>query len=353
MTSILKAHKLYKFINGSLPKPVEFLQFGLSTTDLVGDSSYSVATLTPNPDFGDWIAKDHALMTLINATLSPATLAYVVGCDSSRQIWDTLVRHYSSTNRTNVVNLKSDLQSIVKKNGFTIDLYIQRIKEFKDKLANVSVIIDDEDFIIYALNDLLPEFNTFRTSMRTRSQTLSFVELHVLLVSEESALNKQAKRDEICSQSMAFLATNSAPKNQNHNPNVPHGREFGGRGQFSNNNRGKSSMNNNSSGQYRGKSSLPFGIQFNQSTAQPQRVVCQIRFHTAHTAIDCYNRMNYNFQGRHPLAQLAVMVAAHNNTAVGQLSAPHYSWLTDSGCNSHVTSDMSTFISASEYNGDD
>ncbi|MDV3143403.1 MAG: hypothetical protein Q8761_03195 [Sweet potato little leaf phytoplasma] len=42
------------------------------------------------------------------------------------------------------------------------------------------------------------------------------------------------------------------------------------------------------------------------------RVPCQICNHSGHTVIDCYNRMNYHYQGRHPSTQLAVMVASHN-----------------------------------------
>lgn len=167
--------------------------------------------------YEDWIAKDHALMTLITATLSPAALAYVVRCETSKQMWDTLVTHYSSSSRTNIVSLKSDLQSITKKPSETIDQYFKRIKELKDKLAHVFVVIDNEYLVIYALNGLPTEYNTFRTSMRTCATPITFAELHVLLVSEEIAIEKQIKRDESFSLSAAlFVAHNS---NQNSNSN--------------------------------------------------------------------------------------------------------------------------------------
>lgn len=41
--------------------------------------------MIPNSAYDDWIARDQALMTLINTTLSPATLAYVVGSTSSKE----------------------------------------------------------------------------------------------------------------------------------------------------------------------------------------------------------------------------------------------------------------------------
>lgn len=122
--------------------------------------------------------------------------------------------------------LKSDLQSIIKKSGESVDCYIQRIKELKDKLSNVSVLIDEEDLIIYALNDLPFQFNTFRTSMRTRAQAISFSKLHVLLVAEEVAIEKQIKKDEFFVQPTALLANNSFMKNQNSNPNYTRQRLF-------------------------------------------------------------------------------------------------------------------------------
>lgn len=62
-----------------------------------------------NPLFDDWVAKDQALMSLINTTLSPATLAYVVRSTTSKQIYDVLEHHYSLSSRTDVVNLKIGL----------------------------------------------------------------------------------------------------------------------------------------------------------------------------------------------------------------------------------------------------
>ncbi|XP_022159298.1 uncharacterized protein LOC111025709 [Momordica charantia] len=263
LAAILKAHKLYGFIDGSTPKPAKFL---VSSSDSLSSTSPIV-----NPAFSDWIAKDHALMTLLNATLSPSALAYMVGCDSSQQVWQTLVKYYSSSSRTNVVNLKSNLQSISKKPGESIDLYMQRIKELKDKLANVSVLVDNEDLLIYTLNGLPPEFNAFCTSMCTRSQSVSFEELYVLLVYEEAAIDKQTKHDEVFVQSSTLLA-NMATKGQNSNPNIPRVRGFngGGKGKFPNpNNRSKISSLGTTGGRSRGFSgtAIPFEIQSNQSSS--------------------------------------------------------------------------------------
>lgn len=71
LTAILKAHKLFGFIDSSLAQPERFLR---TVHSLIGSSSTDTSQM--NPLFDDWVAKDQALMTLINATLSPAALLY-------------------------------------------------------------------------------------------------------------------------------------------------------------------------------------------------------------------------------------------------------------------------------------
>ncbi|TYK05476.1 Reverse transcriptase, RNA-dependent DNA polymerase [Cucumis melo var. makuwa] len=79
-------------------------------------------------------------MMLINATLFPEALAYIVGCTFAYE-----------------------------KSEESIDPYVKRIKEIKDTLANV-LTLDDEDLLSYTLNRLSNEYNTFHMSMRTSNQ---------------------------------------------------------------------------------------------------------------------------------------------------------------------------------------
>lgn len=51
---------------------------------------------------------------------------------------------------------------------------------------------------------------------------------------------------------------------------------------------------------------------FSQSN---NRISCQICGRLGHSTLDCFNRMSYNFQGRHPPSQLSGMVASQNQFA--------------------------------------
>ena len=73
-----------------------------------------------------------------------------------------------------------------KKGNNTITEYLQRIKEIRDKLAAVTIEVDDEELLHIILKGLLKEYNPFCSAIRTRSDALEDLEL---LHSESNQLN--------------------------------------------------------------------------------------------------------------------------------------------------------------------
>jgi transposase InsO family protein len=69
-------------------------------------------------------------------------------------------------------------------------------------------------------------------------------------------------------------------------------------------------------------------------SSQPPWAPCQICGKTSHSALDCFHRMDYAYQGRHPPPQLAAMVAQTNSTFEEK------PWFADSGANAHITRDL-------------
>ncbi|KAF8397297.1 hypothetical protein HHK36_016210 [Tetracentron sinense] len=65
---------------------------------------------------------------------------------------------------------------------------LKKIKAIRDKLAIVSVHIDDEDMLLHTLKGLSSEYNGFKSAIRTKSEPLSLEELHALLRAEEEAI---------------------------------------------------------------------------------------------------------------------------------------------------------------------
>jgi len=79
--------------------------------------------------------------------------------------------------RSSVMSLRNDLNN-VKKGTDSIDVYFQRIKQIRDKLVAVSVILDDEKLFHVALDGLPSEYASFSSAIRTRSDVLLVEELN-------------------------------------------------------------------------------------------------------------------------------------------------------------------------------
>ena len=122
ITSTLKAYKLLDVVDGSYPCPEMYIR-----------DTNSGTTSVVNPDFIQWDTKDQALISMMSATLSLSALALVIGQKSAKGVWDTLEKCFTSFSRSNILSLKRDLHSI-KKNSDSINVYMQKIKECKDKL---------------------------------------------------------------------------------------------------------------------------------------------------------------------------------------------------------------------------
>ena len=71
-------------------------------------------------------------------------------------------------------------------------------------LAAASVSLEDEEILVHTLNGLPAAFNTFHTSIRTRSGNISLEELHTLLISEETTMAKTSAIEAIPTAMVVF-----------------------------------------------------------------------------------------------------------------------------------------------------
>lgn len=353
--SMLKAHSLFDIVDGSNKCPPKNLR----------DDKGNLLTET-NPAYSQWIAQDQALITLINATLSKSAFSLVIGCKSSKEVWTALEKRFSSLTRSYIHELKSALHTVSKNSTESIDDYLVRIKDLVDKLATVSVTIDDEDILLYTLNGLPTEYNSFRTSIRTRSESVTLDELHALLKSEAKFIEEQSKSPSAVFNPTAMFACGSGMNSPNFrgrgrnqgqgrgfNPGRPNQGQYNqgqGRGNFFGSSNQSQTPNSQNQGQGRGNFSGSNNGNFsgnNGGFSGGGRVTCQICNKPSHGALDCYNRLNLSYQGRHPPSKLATMVVANDPSSATS------TWLADSGCNSHVTPEISNLALNSNFNGED
>ena len=131
------------------------------------------------------------------------------------------------------MSLRNELNAI-KKGVDSIDGYFQKIKQARDRLAAVSVFVDDEELLHIILDGLPSEYDSFSSAIRTRSDVLSVEELNVLLNAEERVIKRRSNT--VDSASMAMAAKFHPQSFQQ------------GRGGRNNNQRGRSRGHNHNSG---------------------------------------------------------------------------------------------------------
>uniref|UniRef100_A0A2N9JBP8 Uncharacterized protein n=1 Tax=Fagus sylvatica TaxID=28930 RepID=A0A2N9JBP8_FAGSY len=273
-------------------------------------------------------------------------LAMVVGSTTSQEVWNKLEEKFTCTARANVLNLKLELQGI-KKGNESINSYLQRIKNTRNKLSTVGVLVDNEELLHMILKGLPKEFAPFASAIRTRDDSISFEKLSVLLQTEEQSM--AVASDSFTNSALAMFVSN------NHKPN----NGFNG-GQGYNRGRGRNSFNRGRGGRSFNSYPTQHQTQLPQSsnpTSQPssqlgsqgksKRPTCQICWKIGHYAIDCYHRMDFAYQGKNPPTKLAAMANASNL----QYTQNSKTWLTDSGASDHITANASTLNTQAPYQG--
>lgn len=131
-----------------------------------------------------WKQTDMALLSLLMATLDEDIIDVIIGCKSSHQAWMALQERFSAVSRVSIMQLKTELQTI-RKGGESVEKYLQRVKNARDQLLSVGVVIPDEDIIIVILNGLPDEYTTIRTVVEGRETPITLRDLRAQLLAAE------------------------------------------------------------------------------------------------------------------------------------------------------------------------
>jgi hypothetical protein len=172
---LLESNGIMGYVDGLLLCPPQH--------DSNSDES-GITSSSPTDEYIVWKMHDRAIMQLITATLSPIAMSCAIGSISSKDLWTRLKEQFSTVSRTNIFQMKSNLQTI-KKGSDSISQYLHRIKEARDYLSAAGVFFADEDIVILALNGLPTEYNTFRCVIRGRESVISLKDFRSQLLTEE------------------------------------------------------------------------------------------------------------------------------------------------------------------------
>jgi hypothetical protein len=316
-----------------------------------------------NPAFSVWTRKDQHILSWLTMTLSDSVLSTVYGLHTARQVWTALASKFASQSRSRISHLKQQLQSL-RQGTISCPEYLQTAKSAADQLAAVDQSIPDGDLIAFVMNGLNPSYNTFITtySLATRDKLPSFDDFSDELLNFEMLLTQQQRtaaavpdpstfalfsqkqnpvnrtfsRSRGSSQARFGFQPRFNPQNSRFPPPQRYSQH-----RFPSRNFSQSPASPHTpvlqSGHHTSAldstSAAPQGISGNLFSST-DRIPCQICGKLSHNALDCFHRMDYSYQGRHPPPQLAAMVAHTNSSLENQ------QWLADSGANAHITGDI-------------
>jgi gag-polypeptide of LTR copia-type len=176
---VLRGHGLVGFIDETLPSPSRF------NTATNGD-------LSPNPEYEVWHKQDQLILAWILSSISPSLLTQVVRCDTAAEVWTTINQLYSSQSMAKVLDLKLQLQ-ITKKGGSTCADFIQKMQSITDRLRSIGIDITDQELVLYILQGLTSDFESFVTALSTRSIPPSMNEFSTLLLAHEARILNNLK----------------------------------------------------------------------------------------------------------------------------------------------------------------
>lgn len=117
-----------------------------------------------NPAYALWKLIDSQLLSCLTSSLSMCTLPYVLGLRHSVQVWASLNSRYNTLSRTHVQELKDKLYTI--KQTTTVEEYIDKIKDYAQKLEASGSPVSEDDLIFHTLRGLSRPFRGFKTASK-------------------------------------------------------------------------------------------------------------------------------------------------------------------------------------------
>ncbi|KAJ0038478.1 hypothetical protein Pint_24053 [Pistacia integerrima] len=282
------------------------------------------------------VLRSHDLLSIVDGSEECPPQYLVYDLTTSKMVWNALASRFAPQSQSHISHLKRQLQTLQQGNKTCFD-YLFLAKSWYDQLTTTGKSVDEEDLISYVVvGGLNPIYNPFITSFNfaTRDKSISFDDFQSKLLNYEQLLDSQNKS--IPSDGTQFAFFTSKPKfHHGKKPKYPTQQA-----------KPPSSPKPNptTTPAYPSSKPQPSGSPF--STKFPP---CQICGKPNHQALDCYHRMDFTYQGRHPPAQLAAM-AAHTHVT----QEDEQPWYLDSGANNHITSELENLtLQQQPYQGND
>lgn len=119
--------------------------------------------------------------------VSQTVIPLVVTVDTSQDAWSTFTRLFANCSWTRVMQLQKEL--VLSQHGIhLVSEFLHSIKATIDELALINTPLTNDNLTLHVLNGLGAEFHDIVAIIRARETSLTFKELHDLLIGHEAYL---------------------------------------------------------------------------------------------------------------------------------------------------------------------
>ncbi|GAU51268.1 hypothetical protein TSUD_412550 [Trifolium subterraneum] len=303
--SLIRGCKLDGYILGTTECPEQFVTSA--------DKSKKV-----NPDFGDWIANDQALLGWLMNSMAIDIATQLLHCETSKQLWDETQSLAGAHTKSRITYLKSEFHN-TRKGEMKMEEYLIKMKNLSDKLKLAGSPISNSDLMIQTLNGLDAEYNPVVVKLSDQIN-LSWVDVQAQLLAFESRLDQFNNFSGLTLNASANFANKTEFR----------GNKFNSRGNWRRSN-------------FR-------GMRGGRGKGRMSNTKCQVCNGTGHIAVDCSYRFDRPYTGRNYSTE-ADKQGSHSAFIASPYHGQDYEWYFDSGANNHVTHQTDKFQGFNEHNG--
>ncbi|KAF8403163.1 hypothetical protein HHK36_011260 [Tetracentron sinense] len=101
------------------------------------------------------------------SSLTEGVHAQIMGLSTSQEVWNHLAATFAGHSKARIMQLRLQMHQM-KKGADTMSEYLLKAKTIADQLVMALKPIDNDDYILYILEGLGPEYGPFCTSITTR-----------------------------------------------------------------------------------------------------------------------------------------------------------------------------------------
>jgi hypothetical protein len=132
-----------------------------------------------------WHEKTTKVLYWLSMNVSDSMIVYIQDVKPPNQVWDTLVKMYSTNTQACKMQFKQELHNL-QKNKMNINDYSAKVKNLVDAFASIGAFVDDEDLVALTLNGLGKYYSQFCISITVRETFPDFINEKMKIVGTSS-----------------------------------------------------------------------------------------------------------------------------------------------------------------------